>query len=327
MGGVQTMAYLEEYGYNDVEKIIFMSSAHKGLLLVSELFGGNIEIDQKNIFMFFSKLLNVGNENTDNVFDFICSYLGSAPYLNKLFKKINDFSLELSNETVYETMRKVFGTMPGMWAFVCNDYFDKDFDFMINGNMSEELIAKIEHYHKNVGSKNNEILKEAAANGVAIDVFSHYDRGSVPVTQMASAEGDTLIETVCTSIGAYVSPVGETLGENYEQVKNCGGHSHVSKDLKIDASTCLFPDSTWFIKGEIHVGCKYGSDYGKLISLLITSKGQDSVYDYSEYPQFLKSDIKEMTLTEITEPEKEIDLKSEIKKLFESIKNIIGSNI
>lgn len=326
MGGVQTMAYLEEYGYNDVEKIIFMSSAHKGLLLVSELFGGNIEIDQKNIFMFFSKLLNIGNENTDNVFDFICSYLGSTPYLNKLFEKINGFSLELSNETVYETMRKVFGTMPGMWAFVCDDYFDKDFDFMINGNMSEELIAKIEHYHKNVGSKNNEILKEAAANGVAIDVFSHYDRGSVPVTQMASAEGDTLIETVCTSIGAYVSPMGETLGENYEQVKNCGGHSHVSKDLKIDASTCLFPDSTWFIKGEIHVGCKYGSDYGKLISLLITSKGQDSVYDYPEYPQFLKSDIKEMTLTEITEPEKEIDLKSEIKKLFESIKNIIGSN-
>ena len=114
---------------------------------------------------------------------------------------------------------------------------------------------------------------------------------------------------------------------DYEQVKNCGGHSHVSKDLKIDASTCLFPDSTWFIKGEIHVGCKYGSDYGKLISLLITSKGQDSVYDYPEYPQFLKSDIKEMTLTEITEPEKEIDLKGEIKKLIESIKNIIGSNV
>lgn len=51
------------------------------------------------------------------------------------------------------------------------------------------------------------------------------------------------------------------------------------------------------------------------------------MYDYPEYPQFLKSDIKEMTLTEITEPEKEIDLKSEIKKLFENIKNIIGSNV
>lgn len=324
MGGVQTLAYLEEYGYSDIEKIIFMSSAHKGLLSVSELFSGNIDIDQKNLFTFFSKLLNIGNENTDNIFDFICSYFASAPYLNKFFELTNNFAGELSNETVYETLRKVFGTMPGMWSFVRNEYFDKDYDFMINGSMSDVLIAKIEHYHNNVGIKSDEILKNAAANGVAIDVFSHYDRGSLPVTQTANAEGDTLIETVCTSIGAQVSFVGENLGENYEQVKMCGGHSHVSKDLKIDASTCLFPDSTWFVKGEKHVGCSYGSDYGKLIGFLITSKTRDSVYDYPEYPQFLRADIEEMTLTPITEPENEIDVKSEIKELFKNIKSIIG---
>lgn len=325
MGGVQTMAYLEEFGYDDVEKIIFMSSAHKGLLLVSELFSGNIELDQKNVFMYLSKLLNIGDENTDNAFDFICSYFAGAPYLKKLFSFANDFAVKLSDENVYETLRKIFGTMPGMWAFVCDEYYEKDFEFMINDNMSDKLIAKIEHYHKNVGSKNNDILKKAAANGVAIDVFSHYDRGSVPVTQMADAEGDTLIETVCTSIGAYVAPVGEILSENYGQAKVCGNHSHISPDFKIDASICLFPDSTWFIKGEQHVGCKYGSDYAKLISLLISSKRQDSVYDYEEYPQFMKSDKKEMTLSAVTEPEKEIDFKNEIKKAWNSIINIIDA--
>ncbi|MBQ7595810.1 MAG: hypothetical protein IJU45_04000 [Clostridia bacterium] len=303
MGGVQTLAYLNEYGSEDIEKIIFMSSAHKGLLFVSEMFTGHVEFSQKNIFKYLSDFVNLGNEDIDDAFDLLCSYFGTAPYLSGIFKFVDYYAQKLNNETTYDSLKRVFGSMPGMWAFVCNDYFDDARAFMTDENTSEALLEKIDYYHANVGSRADEILLEAKENGTSVCVFSHYNKGSVPVTPKANVEGDNLIETPCTSIGATVAFAGETLGECYVQANYCGGHNHVSPDNRIDASTCLFPDSTWFIKYEEHVGCKYNSDYAQLVKILNDFDGQPTVFDFEEYPQFLKTDMKGMTLSPVTAKE------------------------
>ena len=303
MGGVQTLAYLNEYGSDDIEKIIFMSSAHKGLLFVSEMFTGNIEFSQKNIFKYLSDFLNLGNEDIDDAFDMLCMYFGKAPYLALTFKIIDHYAKKLNNETTYASLRRVFGSMPGMWAFVCDEYFDDARAFMTDETTSQALLDKIDYYHNNVGSRADDILLDAKENGVSICVFSHYNRGSIPVTPTANVEGDYLIETPCTSIGATVAFTGETLGDDYVQANYCGGHNHISPDRKIDASTCLFPDSTWFIKYEEHVGCKYGSDFAQLVKELNDFDGQPTVFDFEKYPQFLKTDMKSMTLSPVTAKE------------------------
>lgn len=303
MGGVQTVSYLYEYGCDDIEKIIFMSSAHKGLLFVSEMFTGNIEFNQKNIFKYLSDFINLGTEEADDVFDLVCSYFGTAPYLSGMFKFIDYYMKLLNNDTAYDSLKRVFGSMPGMWAFVCSDYFDDARAFMTDENTSPALLEKIDYYHEHVGSRTDEILLDAKDKGVSICVFSHYNRGSIPVTPTANVEGDYLIETPCTSIGATVAFAGETLGDGYVQAKECGGHNHLSPDNRIDASTCLFPDYTWFIKYEEHVGCKYDSDFAQLVKLLNDYDGQPTVFTFEEYPQFLKTDMKCMTLSPVTAKE------------------------
>ena len=100
-----------------------------------------------------------------------------------------------------------------MWAFVRDEYFDEAYSFMIDDNMSDELVEKITYYHENVGSRTDEILSQAKESGVEIAICSHYDKGAVPLTEQACREGDSLIETVCTSNGATVAPSGKTLGE------------------------------------------------------------------------------------------------------------------
>lgn len=322
MGGVQTLSYLSKYGHDDVEKIIFMSSAHKGLLFVSELFTGNLQLSQKDVFKYLSDFCNVGNETTDTLFDFLCAYLGSAWYLKPVFGFLDKFAKDISNDTLYGALRDVFGSMPGMWAFVRSEYYDDARDFMTTADTSDKLLSKLDSYHEKVGSVNDDILKAASADGVAVCILSHYGRGSIPVTPKACVEGDYLIETISTSNGATIADAGEYLPENYVQAVKCGEHNHVSADGKIDASTCLFPDSTWFIKNMGHVGCNYGSDCGELVLWLIETEGQPTVFDNEDFPQFLAASMDEMELRPIT-AEDRITVDSSLKSLLKYISEVI----
>jgi hypothetical protein len=193
---------------------------------------------------------------------------------------------------------------------------------MTDENTSPVLLEKIRYYHDNVGSKNDEILTRAKADGVKISICSHYGRGSVPVTPMACLEGDNLIETACTSNGATVAFVGETLGEDYVQAVDCG-HNHLSADGKVDASTCLFPESTWFIDGQSHVGVfcngEEFNDYADLVVWLATSEKQPTVHDNPAFPQFTKAVGENNDLEPIVENDDPADYFSVITALIYSV--------
>jgi hypothetical protein len=75
------------------------------------------------------------------------------------------------------------------------------------------------------------------------------------------------------------------LGTDYEQAVNCG-HNHISPDNIIDASTCMFPEYTWFVKGMMHTN--FNSDYHNLVKWILASETQPNVFDNPNFPQFLE---------------------------------------
>ena len=329
MGGVQTVAYLYEYGYDDIDSIIFMSSAHKGLFFVSELFTGSIELSQKNIFNYLELSVGVEDPDADALLTLLLKDMGELAVLSYLFDPLNDFFQAVSNETLWGALREVFGCFPGMWAFVRDEYFEDAVNFMTTEDSSPALLEKINYYHDNVGSRSDEILKEAKDAGVKISIVSHYNRGSVPVSPAANIDGDNLIETACTSNGATVALIGETLGEDYVQAVACG-HNHVSIDNKVDASTCLFPDSTWFIKGQPHVGSFYGDDdyneFADFAVWLATSEAQPTVFANPDYPQFMETDSSLNELNPLAQ-ENEADYGTVIMALLSSAVDYIKNHI
>ncbi len=330
MGGVQTIAYLEKFGSDDIDSIIFMSAAHRGLYFVSEMFTGAVTINQKDLFNFLSLLITVPDENADNLFSLAFSDLGEAAFLSGTFLWLDNFLQQVSDENLWSALREVFGRLPGMWAFVRPEYFDDAVEFMTDDETAPELIEKITYYNKNVSAKNDEILTDAKENGVKISLCSHYAKGSIPVTPKANVEGDDLIETPCTSNGATVALMGETLGADYVQAVNCG-HNHISADEKIDASTCLFPESTWFIKGQPHVGvfCDENgvfNDYADFVVWLATSDAQPTVHQNPTYPQFMKADVTLVELTPLTEKEKPLDYATEIMALLSTAVDYIKNS-
>ena len=91
-----------------------------------------------------------------------------------------------------------------------------------------------------------------------------------------------------SSVGATCAPFDGTLPADYEQPL-CPDHDHISPDLKIDASTCALPESTWFIKNASHLEMLTGSTEidEPLIDFILCAEGQPTVWDRAEYPQFL----------------------------------------
>lgn len=287
MGGVQTTAYLGKYSHDKVDTILFMSSAFYGLLFVTNVFTGELVLDQNAFFSWLSTI-ETGNPKLDSVLYKLFDFCAHTVLLKPVFSLLNKLAGPLNEIAVSKVMKQVLGTMPGMWSFVRDERYEEA-KKVLCADAPESFIAMIDAYHYDIQCKKEEILRAAKADGVKICVLSHYNNGNVPITSSALAHGDSLIETACTSGGATVADFGSTLPTGYTQ-PGCTAHNHISPDRIIDASTCLFPENTWFIKNMAHVGCRKDSAYGAFVQWLLSCERQPTVFDDARYPQFMQTD-------------------------------------
>jgi len=209
-----------------------------------------------------------------------------------------DCVLDRFKDRVYdELLIETFGYMPGVWSLVPDDYYEDAKAYMLNSEINAILIEKIDRYHYDVQCKADQLLQAAIDNGVIVGIISNYGLYGCPVSANPDAQTDYLIDTVYTSGGATCAELGSTLGDDYEQAVNCG-HNHISADRVIDASTCMFPEYTWFVKGMQHV--KFNSDYRNLVYWILLQENQPDVFTNPQFVQFLALDKSSNTLYPLT---------------------------
>ena len=158
------------------------------------------------------------------------------------------------------------------------------------------MIRKIDAYHYGVQAKAKQILKKASASGCRIAVLANYGKYAIPLTKSMRVSDDYLIDTALSSGGAVCANVGETLPDDYVQQRD-RRHNHLSPDRAIDASTCMFPEWTWFIRDMGHLDFPYGSQGMDFLLWLIGMDKQYTVWTSDRYPQFMQYDVKSKTLT------------------------------
>ena len=86
-------------------------------------------------------------------------------------------------------------------------------------------------------------------------------------------------------MGATCAPITKTLDENYRQAKRSCGHNHLSPDGIIDASTCSFPEYTWFFRDNGHND--FSDEYLEFVNWALNYRGQPTVRSAKSYPQFM----------------------------------------
>lgn len=296
MGGVVTMAYLEKYGTDDIETVIFQNCPIQGTAVAGELFCRKFEINK-------DALLNYALDAIPSLEqDFLQGFLyGLATALDdlgvwSLLLSLVDPIVENLLDRVYdEALIPIFGTLPGIWSFVPHEYYEEAKTVMVNEETQAGLIEKLDAYHYNVQVKAPEILSEANKD-IKIYIVAGYDIQRTPLVSAYMNTSDGTVDTKYASVGAVTADIRDTFDEGYTQAVN-DGHNHISPDFCIDASTCALPEQTWFIKDMLH--CTTHDGHGSFYEVMLTSDEQFYVDTYEQYPQFMQNNIPDMTFDKV----------------------------
>lgn len=312
-------SYLYKYGSDNFEKVMFLSPAYQGLSILGSLFAGEYSIGNRGseLSAFVDTVLYESSLN------------GTIKNCVKILEKtglldivLNDAQKLLDNvyeQKIYDYLIDVLGTMPGMWSFCPDEYYERAKHRAFDGKEGyDNLIEKIDNYHYNVQKNVPVIINDLLEKNIVVYIVSGYGISSIPVSNASTQQSDMVIDTKYMSLGATCSKVGETFDADYIQALD-DGHDHLSKDLMIDASTCLYPDITWFIRNKQHDD--HPEAYCQFLWELAYRKQQLDVFSLDGYSQFMKYENERfICVTEQENGEKDNNFVELFKNIFYLIK-------
>lgn len=301
LGGDLILAYLAKYGTKKIHAVCFGSTVAFGGDLVNDTFSGHMKVNGEGISRFANDVfLKKVFINMDEVIGQFISETASLAYEAGIADGASDVFMKYLYNRLYGGLvpalaTATYGTWPGYWTMVTADRYEETKAFVFGDENSEKyqyysgLIEKLDNYDKVVRQRIPEILKSAEADGVNICIISKYGFQMPPVIESLDEQGDVWTTTRFSSLGATVSKIGTTLSDEYiESRKALGLEKYISPDKQIDASTCVFPEYTWFIKNAVHDDWTKEEDW--IITTVCGSDERITVDSIDERPQFLVYD-------------------------------------
>lgn len=284
MGAMITTAYVDKYGTDIFDTIAFLSGAHNGGHIVGSVFQGDLVIDGKALGDFLVS-------KTSGFVSFLLRILNALGLTKCLANFVNDAIIEYKDQIYGDFLRECFATAYGLWGLIPDEEFEACKEFFFDGVEDEYATAlgEIEKIQAFVG-RTDEIMAKLYADGVKVSYVSHYNSRQLPIYSGYAAHGDGVLESDRTSGYATFANYGSTLSD--AQIAGVDSQ-YISPDKVVNASTCLYPETTWFVKNAKHVGCKDGSDHTEFAIWLLTSETQPTVTTNAKYPRFMNVDANE----------------------------------
>lgn len=316
LGGSILNAYIDTYGHlGHIKNVLYSDTLSNGCTLISKGFSGQIEFDAKSIQMYEEELqyldeigygtgLNItgiAGEIVDKSLD-LFTQLG---LVDKFADKIESLYARLYKALIPALFKAIgYASQPIYWTFVKEEDFDLALKVMFGEEGSEErktnagLINKILNYREKVTSQHDELLlKFKNEYHIHMGVTAKYGLLSAPLTKGYNNLSDTLASLKDSSFGATCSTIGSSLSVEYIEKRVADGlGEHISSDMQVDTSTCLFPETTWIVKNVHH------DDYDRCCKALAEKflNGTGVTVENSGYARYRVNDYKELTVTEMT---------------------------
>ncbi len=289
MGSTVALAYLNAYGGHHLKNIVFAAPAWQGTSTVGDVVTNNVELDVFAVENFLVQLAN--GSATTHIAAFIISFIASYDGLSReYFGDLNAFVTGILPRTYTDSFLPYFAGMPGLWSLCPAEDYEagKEFIFDSHGvTIDPAYEAKIDAYH-NIQVNAKSVVEKAMADGANFYIVCGYNCQMPPIsTGYDSSDG--VIDTKYMSGGATCAKylqANNDWGKVYKQeIKD--GHNHLSWDYKVDASTCMFREYTWFIKNMQHNNYNLENGSMNLVMWLLDSAERVTVTtDVENYPQF-----------------------------------------
>ena len=333
LGTTIVATYLTEYGCAEINTCVFYAAAFNGVYVMDGFFTSDFDINYNRVQYY----LQNGKSDEGGNYDAIKSAADVLNKFSMFDWFLSSANSGLSNMKEYLFPRltlAIFGTWPGHWAMISKEAFQKAKATTLantpeNAAKYAGLISKVERYQNNVMAKFPQTLESCRKSGMKIAIISKYNLPLPPLSPNSSMMADGTVELRTMSLGATAGNVGEQLSRDYiqndlkdsvsmaayvDQMKRQGKmiypdsatntaaikrSNYLSKDNMVDASTCQYPDYTWFIKNCPHAA--YPRDIELLILDICRSPEQYTVTTNSKYPQFMAYSNGE--IVEVTTPD------------------------
>lgn len=330
LGASVAMAYMEKYDAEYISDFVLYSSALDGATQCSKAFAGELYLDPDGIERFVYDFEIFDDESINELLQAFITVFNATYGLDITCWAINNVVTKKYLDLLPKALMNTFASFPGYWAMVSDCDYIKAKETVFYGKDKEQyadLIAKLDNFHYNVQVKSNELLKEYSERGIEISNITKYGSQTVPMTREADIVSDTRCSVYDSSKGATTARLLEGFDDEYiENAKLNGTEKYISPDRLIDASTCLFPETTWYVKELDHRDFPFIMN--TLIDVIINNDGVtvDSDENYPRYMIYSKADNTLLPLTADnmnTEVKYETSFFDSLKKLFEFIVNYI----
>ena len=297
LGACYEVLYYDLYKDERISDMILSHSALLGMSPIGEAFSGNLSVNADSVERFVYEY-DMGidykvNDNltiTDDLIRQVLKILVDIYGLDMFCWVTTNAYQHIYDYITPRVIKQCFGSFPGYWA-MCEDKYYEDAKKVVFAGEEEKyanFIKKIDKYHYNVMTRAEDILKEAADNGVKISSIVKYGFQLCPGIEDSNALSDHILKVEPASLGATCSGNDKYFTDEYVKSETAKGNGkYISPDLKINASTCMFPDTTWFIKNVDH---KYNPDSVNDLVFAIAGDENITVDTFDEYPQFLYHD-------------------------------------
>ena len=312
LGGDLILTYLAVYGWEKVNGVGFGSTVAFGAEEVDDTFSGNLNIDPDQVERFVKDRF-VQKELKDKN-ELLLTFLKETVTLAQAtgaLKRVSSFFMKQLYARLYEGLTPElvlasYGTWPGYWTMVTAENYasTRDFVFGLPGSERYEtykgLIEKLDNYDRTVRQRIPAVLKGATNDGVNLAIVSKYGLQMPPVLKSADETGDVWATTRRTSLGATTAKIGTRLDPSYLADREAAGFGkYLSPDGIVDASTCCFPDNTWFLKGLAHDD--WWEDENYIMLQVFDYEGEPTVDTFERWPQFLVRDSASGSCVPMTE--------------------------
>ena len=284
MGTCVLSTYFSIYGPEYIDRAVCYCGAFQGSSFCGDGFRNAIKMDAESTVAYLNGVL--GMDLRGEVLKTIIDILHQHGATDAVVAPVETLVNGVFAKTYRQALRYIFGRMPGFWAMLP----DEDYDYVRNEYakdvVTDAFREKVDFYH-DVQTRVPEILAGVMKQGTDVSIIAKYGFPNVPIIESHYENSDFVVDVKYASLGATAADYDKTFPADYVQAVP-GEINYISPDRVIDASTCAFPEKTWFIKNTTHLN-NYTEDpdtvYG-FFDWLFAADGASSVQNET-YPQFL----------------------------------------
>ena len=285
-------AYLELYkdhAKTYVSDISYYSASSMGIDFMSALFSGQIKIENEAFDSFLDYYIDeqglVGDESCSAFALALVELFYQAKMLGVTGETLMSFINNFKNDLFPLILRNTFGGWLSYWAMVTPELYEQARDFVFDTDEVRAeyagFIEKADAYYYTVQVNIVDTMLEMKEAGINFYIFAKYNFPEFPLYEGATTQGDGDTSVYRQSFGATAADYDKVFTQEYLDSVSPENMKYISPDKKIDASTCLFPETTWFVK-DLHHNYFY-----PLQDPSVEIMRYDLTVDNDKYPQFM----------------------------------------